>query len=107
MESADRRAAGCNDGGFLLASLGGLGTVSGSQAIASRQCEKLETLVAVSAVKQRASPGPSATPRGGCGGTRISATNAAFCKRLGWELAGEERLTIVTSGFRHFANHPG
>ena len=41
---------------------------------------------------------------GVCGGTRISAANAAFCKRLGWELAGEEGLTIVTGGFKYFAH---
>lgn len=44
---------------------------------------------------------------GVCGGTRISATNAAFCKRLGQELAREEGLTIMTGGFRHFADNPG
>lgn len=43
---------------------------------------------------------------GVCGGGRIDPWNARFCEALGWELAGEEGLTIASGGSRHYKDHP-
>lgn len=43
---------------------------------------------------------------GVCGGARITPANAAFCRMMGAQLAGEKDLVIVSGGFKCFRENP-
>jgi len=43
---------------------------------------------------------------GVCGGGKIDPWAAKFCEVLGWELGGEEGITVATGGSQHYIDHP-